>query len=59
MADRALISINAPNFLTIGLMGVGFFILLAALWQVASRFLGQQSATEETPVTTGGSFVPG
>jgi hypothetical protein len=38
MADRTLVSISAPNLITIPLMAFGGFLVAALIWQGVMRF---------------------
>ena len=58
MSERTMISINPVNFVTIGLMAIGAFILVGAGWQ-AFRALtggggGGGGGGETAVVSTGG-----
>lgn len=46
--ERTLISLNVPNFLTISVMAIGGFILFAFVWQLVSKALGRNGASDET-----------
>lgn len=59
MSERALISPNVPNFITIGVMAIGFFVAFALVWQLASKMLGRSTSGGEGAAEVEGSdFAP-
>lgn len=57
--ERTLISLNIPNFLTIGLMAVGFFLIAAVAWQLIQQFTGSggdDGGGETMTISTGGEY---
>lgn len=43
--ERTLISLNVPNFITIGVMAFGFFVVAGLIWQLGASALGGKSQT--------------
>lgn len=41
--ERSLISWNVPNLITVPLMAILGFLLLATVWQVAQRFAAKRA----------------
>lgn len=55
-----MISLNLPNFITIGLMAIASFMLFGVVWQMASRAMGGSGAGEpEVSIATGGDVDVG
>lgn len=55
--ERTLISLNAVNFVTIGIMALGFFFALALVWQLVSRALGSSDAASAGDASDVEAFV--
>ena len=47
--ERAIISWNVPNLITIPLMAFLGFILAATVWQVGTKMMGQGGGSQPSP----------
>jgi hypothetical protein len=55
--ERSLISWNLPNLITVPLMAVVGWLLIACIWQLARRATG--AANDNTTGTSGGELATG
>lgn len=54
MSERALISLNVPNFLTIGLIAIGSFLIVGTIWQLVRQGVPGLGGPPEVTLGDGG-----